>query len=181
MYYMLQFIDCTVYSRVTYSFTTLTSICSDSQDSNKFNPTTLTCSLWQLWHTRFHFNSDILASTLTLIYSFPLQPWHAHFHHWSDRSHNSDIFTFQPLICVVSLLWHGHSRLSDNYSLISSHWVEVKAILPAGKLELFNFKLYLPTRSRESMYPPARSWKSLTKNCIILWPEVDNLCKADSI
>jgi len=44
-----------------------------------------------------------------------------------------------------------------DYSQIFSRRVEVKATVLAGKLELFNFKLYLPTRSWESMNPLAGS------------------------
>jgi len=120
MYYILQLIDYTIYWTVTSLFTTLTSVHSDFYDSNKLTPTTRTCSLWQLWHARSHSNSDML--TLTLTCSLPLQLWHAHFHHWSACSHNSDIFTFQPLICFVSLLWHAHSHLSDNLGSLGARW-----------------------------------------------------------
>jgi len=86
MYYILQFMEYTIYSRVSYLFTTLTSIHSDSHNFNKFTPTTPT-------------------------YSLPPQLWHAHFHHLTACLHYSDIFTFQPLICFVSLRWHSHSHL----------------------------------------------------------------------
>ena len=83
-----------IFKSYLFIYLLLTSIHSDSHDSNKLTPTTLT-------------------------YSLPLQLWHAHFHHWSARLHNSDIFTFQPLICFVSLLWHAHSHLSDMLTLTS--------------------------------------------------------------
>jgi len=40
-------------------------------------------------------------------------------------------------------------------SHIFSGWVEVKAILPTGKLELLTLELHPPTRSLESVNPPA--------------------------
>jgi len=58
-----------------------TSALSDSHDSDKLAPTTLPCSLSQLWH--------------------------AHFHNWYVCSQNSNIFTFKALTSLVSLLWHA--------------------------------------------------------------------------
>ena len=92
---------------------------SNNSDMLASTPT-LTYSLpLQLSHAHSN-NTDIQASTPTVPYSLPLQLWHAHFHHWSYCSHNSDIFIFQPLICFVSLLWHGHSHLSNNLASLTA-------------------------------------------------------------
>ena len=61
-----------------------------------------------------------------------------------------------------------------NYSQIFSGWVEVKATLPTGKLELLTLELHPPTRRWESVNPPAGSGKFLVKNCIVLRPEDEN-------
>jgi hypothetical protein len=44
-----------------------------------------------------------------------------------------------------------------DYNQIFSGWVEVNASLPTGKLELLTLELHPPTRSGESVSPPAGS------------------------
>jgi len=87
MYFILQFMDDTIYSRVTYLFTTLTSIHSDSHNLNKLTPTT-----------------DKLTLT-TLTYSLPLQLWHTHSHS------NSDMFTFTTELLAHTTLTYSLSNL----------------------------------------------------------------------
>jgi hypothetical protein len=48
-------------------------------------------------------------------------------------------------------------RYSLHYSQIFSGWVEVKATLPTGKLELLTLELHPPTKRWESVNPLARS------------------------
>jgi hypothetical protein len=104
MYSILQFMDYTIYSKVTYLFTTLTSIHSDFHNPNKLTPTscmltltTLTYSLpLQLWHTHSHSNPDMFTVTTellahtTLTYSLSALQY--------TVPHSSDILTLTTLI-----------------------------------------------------------------------------------
>ena len=49
----------------------------------------------------------------------------------------------------------------NHYSQIFSGWVEVKATLPTGTLELLPLELHPPSRSWQSVNPPAGSSKFL--------------------
>jgi len=120
MYYILQFMDYTIYSKVTSLYTTLTRIHSDSHDSNTLTLTTLTCSLEQLWHTCFHFNSDILASTPTETYLLPLQLWHTHFHSNFDMdTFTTDLLSHKTPTYSLSNLSYALSHCSDMVTLTS--------------------------------------------------------------
>jgi hypothetical protein len=56
-----------------------------------------------------------------------------------------------PSAFVVTVIWNLY------YSQIFSGWVEVKASLPTGKLELLTLELHPLIRSWESLNPPAGS------------------------
>ena len=60
---------------------------------------------------------------------------------------------YQTNIPILDRNWQD----SDHYSQIFSGWVEVKATLPTGKLELLTVELHPPTRRWESVNPLAGS------------------------
>jgi hypothetical protein len=64
-------------------------------------------------------------------------------------------FALLPMVSIVQHL--VYTRIDINYSQIFSGWVEVKATLPTGKLELLTLELHPPTRRWESVNPPAGS------------------------